>query len=267
MAARSYLFVPGDRPERFDKACAAGADVVILDLEDAVTPDRKHAAREAIADWLSAGGKAWVRLNGSDTQWHQDDCRLLDAPGLVGVSLPKAETHDQLAALAAQLPADMKILPIVETARGLWNLEQVATAPKVQCLAFGSVDFQVDTGILGDDEELLFARSRLVIASALARIGAPVDGVTIDLANLELLAADVHRARQQGFGGKLCVHPRQVETINRGFLPAAHEVEWAQAVTQTVAAHNGVGAISLNGKLIDLPVILRAQRILDNAAG
>lgn len=265
MAARSYLFVPGDRPERFDKACAAGADVVILDLEDAVTPDRKDQAREAIHAWLSAGGKAWVRLNGSDTQWHAEDCGLLDVPGLLGVSLPKAESAEQIAALADRLPEHLRILPIVESARGLWNAEAIASAPKVQCLAFGSVDFQVDTGILGDGEELLYARSRLVIASALARIGAPVDGVTIDLSNLELLGSDVHRARQQGFAGKLCVHPKQVAVINDGFRPGEHEVLWAHAVLDTVAEHEGVGAISLNGKLIDLPVILRARRILENA--
>ena len=265
MAARSYLFVPGDRPERFDKACAAGADVVILDLEDAVTPDRKDQAREAIRAWLSAGGKAWVRLNGSDTQWHAEDCGLLDVAGLLGVSLPKAESAEQIAALADRLPEHLRILPIVESARGLWNAEAIASAPKVQCLAFGSVDFQVDTGILGDGEELLYARSRLVIASALARIGAPVDGVTIDLSNLELLGSDVHRARQQGFAGKLCVHPKQVAAINDGFRPGEHEVLWAHAVLDTVAEHEGVGAISLNGKLIDLPVILRARRILENA--
>ena len=264
MAARSYLFVPGDRPERFDKACAAGADVVILDLEDAVTPDRKDQAREAIRAWLSAGGKAWVRLNGSDTKWHAEDCGLLDAPGLLGVSLPKAESAEQIAALADRLPEHLRILPIVESARGLWNAEAIASAPKVQCLAFGSVDFQVDTGILGDGEELLYARSRLVIASALARIGAPVDGVTIDLSNLELLGSDVQRARQQGFAGKLCVHPKQVAVINEGLRPGEHEVLWAHAVLDTVAAHEGVGAISLNGKLIDLPVILRARRILEN---
>lgn len=264
MAARSYLFVPGDRPERFDKACAAGADVVILDLEDAVTPDRKSQAREAIRTWLEAGGKAWVRLNGSDTEWYADDCSLLAAPGLLGVSLPKAETAAQIGVLAQRLAEPLRILPIVETARGLCNAEEIAGAPKVQCLAFGSVDFQVDTGILGDGEELLFARSRLVLASALARIGAPVDGVTTNLDNLDLLASDVHRARQQGFAGKLCVHPKQVRPINDGFLPAEQEVQWAQAVLDVVAKHQGVGAISLKGKLIDLPVILRAQRILEN---
>ncbi|GGJ98600.1 HpcH/HpaI aldolase/citrate lyase family protein [Pseudomonas matsuisoli] len=265
MPARSYLFVPGDRPERFDKACAAGADVVILDLEDAVTPDKKESAREAIREWLKGGGKGWVRLNGSDTEWYQGDCSLLGEPGLLGVSLPKAESAAQLTALSERLPDPLRILPIVETARGVWNAEEVAAAPKVDRLAFGSVDFQVDTGILGDGDELLFARSRLVIASALARINPPVDGVTIDLSDLDLLAEDVKRARLLGFGGKLCVHPKQVAPINDGFRPADSEVSWAKAVLDTLESHKGVGAVSLNGKLIDLPVILRARRILESA--
>jgi citrate lyase subunit beta / citryl-CoA lyase len=264
MAARSYLFVPGDRPERFDKACAAGADVVILDLEDAVTPARKESAREAISNWLNAGGKAWVRVNGTDTQWHADDLSLFSAQGLLGVSLPKAETAAQISALTRHLPESLHVLPIIETARGLHNAEEIASAPRVQCLAFGSVDFQVDTGILGDGQELLFARSRLVIASALARIGAPVDGVTIDLDDSDLLASDVLRARQQGFAGKLCVHPKQVTAINNGFLPAEQEILWARAVMEVVDQNQQAGAISFNGKLIDLPVILRAKRILEN---
>ena len=266
MSARSYLFVPGDRPERFDKACASGADVVILDLEDAVTPERKGDAREAIRDWLTKGGRAWVRLNGSDTAWFEDDCSLLDAPGLLGVSLPKAETAEQLHRLAERLPDPLRMLPIVETARGIWNAGELAAAPKVERLAFGSVDFQVDTGIVGDGHELLYARSRLVLASAMARIAAPVDGVTVQLDDLQRLEADVLDARRMGFGGKLCVHPRQVQPINQGFLPAAEEVNWAREVMAIVEAHEGVGAISLNGKLIDLPVILRARRILDSAA-
>ena len=136
----------------------------------------------------------------------------------------------------------------------------------MSCLAFGSVDFQLDTGIVGDGEELLYARSQLVIASAIARIGAPVDGVTVALDDLDQLAADVAGARSKGFAGKLCVHPRQVSPINQGFLPSEQEVEWARAVLHEVESHSGVGAISLKGKLIDLPVIDRARKLLASAA-
>lgn len=262
MSARSFLFVPGERPERFDKACASGADVVILDLEDAVAPSRKGEAREAVRSWLSQGGRAWVRLNGTDTAWFEDDCSLLETPGLLGVSLPKAETAEQLCRLGERLRESIGLLPIVESARGIWNAAEIASAPRVSRLAFGSVDFQADTGIVGDGRELLYARSRLVIASAMARIDPPVDGVTVQLEDGERLQADVLDARRMGFGGKLCVHPRQVAPINQGFLPTADEVAWARAVMEVVDASADVGAVSLNGKLIDLPVILRAQRIL-----
>lgn len=266
MSARSYLFVPGERPERFDKACASGADVVILDLEDAVVPQRKGEAREAVRDWLTRRGRAWVRLNGSDTAWFEDDCSLLDAPGLLGVSLPKAETAEQLNRLAERLPEPLRLLPIVETARGIWNAGELAAAPKVDRLAFGSVDFQADTGIAGDGNALLYARSRLILASAMARIEAPVDGVTVQLDDLARLGADVLDARRMGFGGKLCVHPRQVQAVNQGFLPSEQEVAWAREVMAIADAQEEVGAISLNGKLIDLPVILHARRILGYAA-
>jgi citrate lyase subunit beta/citryl-CoA lyase len=266
MTARSYLFVPGDRPERFDKACKSGADVVVIDLEDAVTPERKSLARDAVRTWLTAGGKACVRLNGTETEWFEEDCSLLELEGITLVALPKAERAEQLGQLADRLRPGVKIFPIVETALGLWNALEIAQAPKVDRLAFGSVDFQLDTGIVGDDLELLYARSRLVIASAIARIDAPVDGVTVALDDEEQLRSDVAGARSKGFGGKLCVHPRQVAQINQGFLPSAQEVAWAKAVLHEVETHSGVGAISLNGKLIDLPVIERARKLLSAAA-
>lgn len=266
MSARSYLFVPGDRPERFDKACNSGADVVVIDLEDAVTPERKSAARAAVRTWLEAGGKACIRLNGTDTEWFNDDCELLELEGITLVALPKAERAEQISQLADRLRPGVNIFPIVETALGVWNAVEVAQAPKVERLAFGSVDFQLDTGIIGDDLELLYARSRLVIASAIARIDAPVDGVTVALDDDEQLRIDVLGARSKGFGGKLCVHPRQVAQINQGFLPSEDEVQWAQAVIREVEAHTGVGAISLKGKLIDQPVIDRARKLLSSSA-
>lgn len=263
MSPRSYLFVPGDRAERFDKACAAGADAVIIDLEDAVTPERKAAAREAVRAWLAAGGRACVRLNGTDTEWFDDDCALLDLSGVVSVVLPKAERADQLQRLATRLRPGVRIVPIVETALGLWNALELAGAPGVERLAFGSVDFQLDCGILGDGEELLYARSRLVLASAIARIDAPVDGVTVAIHDAGQLQADTRRARQLGFGAKLCIHPKQVVPVNHGFMPAEAEIAHARAIMAAVDAAAGVGAITLDGKLIDRPVIERARKILE----
>src|SRR4249920_1224288 len=145
MIKRSFLFVPGNRPARFDKAIGAGADVVILDMEDAVAAADKTAARQAILDWLSPDKRVYVRLNGADTAWFAEDVALLAHAGVAGVVLPKAETAAQIEHLAAQGPKSMAIVPLVETALGLWNVEAIARAPQVELLAFGSVDFQLDT--------------------------------------------------------------------------------------------------------------------------
>ncbi len=265
MSEKSFLFVPGNRPERFDKACAAGADAVILDLEDAVAPAGKEAAREAVRRWLQQGGRAWLRVNGTDTPWHRDDLALMDLPGVAGVLLPKAERVQELQALARRTRAGMPLIPLVETAVGLWNARELASVGGVQRLAFGSVDFQVDLSIQGDGEELLFARSQLVLASRVAGVLPPVDGVTVAMDDDAVLQADVARARRLGFGGKLCIHPRQVPAIQAGLRPPSADLEWARRVIEAVdtAGHD---AVRLEGKLVDKPVIDRARALLQEAS-
>ena len=256
----SFLFVPGDRPERFAKAQAAGAHVVILDLEDAVAPQSKDAAREACSDWLASGRQALLRINGADTRWHADDLALLRLQGLRGVMLPKAEDPDAVAAIAALLPHGALLVPLLETSEGIWNAREIARVPGVNRLAFGSVDFQLDAGIEGDDDALLYARSRLVLASRLGRLASPLDGVTLAIGEAPALAADVARARRLGFGGKLCIHPSQVGAVNEGFAPAAHELRWATEVVTAATKQNG--PFVLRGKMVDRPVIERAHRLL-----
>lgn len=266
MPERSYLFVPGNRPERFAKACGAGADVVIIDLEDAVPAGEKSQARATVASWLSPDHPVHVRVNGAETEWFEDDLAAVLRPGLAGVVLPKAEGQGQLAMLAGRLPAQVRIIPILETALGVWNALEVASAPNVERLAFGSVDFQLDTNISGEGDELLYARSRLVLASRVAGILPPVDGVTTAIDDPDILATDVLRARRLGFGGKLCIHPKQVRAVNEGFLPAQHEIAWAKGVVEA-AGLAGNGAIKLDGKMIDRPVIEQARRILEMVNG
>lgn len=256
---RSYLFVPGNRPERFAKALASGAGVVILDLEDAVPPEGKPAAREAVCEWLRARegadpreGAAWVRVNGVETEFFADDLRALKSVRPAGVMLPKAE-----AAVDVGLPT----IPLIESAVGLWNALEVARGPRVERLAFGSVDFQLDAGIEGDDEALLYARSQLVLVSRIARLAAPVDGVTVQINEPERLAREVARARDLGFGAKLCIHPSQVAVVERGFAPSEAELAWARAVVGAFERAGGA-AVRLEGKLIDLPVVERARRLL-----
>lgn len=257
----SYLFVPGDRPDRFDKAVATGADLVVLDLEDAVLPAGKAGAREKIDAWLAAGNSAAIRINGTETEWYQDDLELLSHPSLSAVLLPKAENASEIEELARLTPAGLPIVPVVESASGIWNVRELATAPGVRQLAFGSVDFQLDTGIEGEGEALLYARSRLVLASAIARISPPVDGVTLAIQDDNQLRSDLAAARALGFGGKLCIHPRQVSVVADAFRPTQEEIERARRIIEAAEAASN-GAIQLDGKLIDRPVVERAQKLL-----
>jgi len=263
--ARSFLFVPGDRPDRFAKALAAGADAVILDLEDAVAPAGKLAARAAVADWLSAERKVLLRINAADTEWFGDDLALCKHPGVVGVVLPKAESVDTIQEVTLHLTAGVGVLALIETARGMADVETIAAAPGVRRLLFGSIDFQLDLGIDGDGEELASFRSRLVLASRVAGLDAPVDGVTTAIHDIALLRADTERARRMGFGGKLCIHPGQVGPVNDCFMPTADALAWARRVEEAAATADGA-AVSVDGKMVDRPVLLRARHMLAEAA-
>ncbi|MBD8529284.1 MULTISPECIES: CoA ester lyase [unclassified Massilia] len=261
--ARSYLFVPANRPEMFDKACKAGADAVIVDLEDAVPFADKAMARAALAAWLSPAHPVLVRINGADSAWFDEDLALCGAPGVAGVVLSKAERADDVARVHAAGAA--AILPLIESAAGFDNVRAIAAVPGVGRLVFGSIDFGLDLGIRGEREELLFFRSQLVLASRLAGLAAPVDGVTTAIGDAARLDADTLHARQMGFGGKLCIHPKQVPGVNRCFSPGEEELAWARRVLAAAAASEGA-AVALDGKMIDRPVILRAQRLLDEAS-
>lgn len=261
--ARSYLFVPGNRPERFARACSSGAHAVIVDLEDAVQPAEKDAARAALAAWVSPANPVIVRVNAADTPWHAADLELCKAPGVAGIVLPKAEfISNHLIDICES--GDRHILPLIETAAGFDAVRQIAASPRVQRLLFGSIDFQVDLGIDGEGDELLYFRSQLVLVSRLAGIRAPVDGVSTAIDDAAALRADAERARRLGFGAKLCIHPKQVDVVNRAFLPGDAERDWARRVLDA-AARAGGAAVAVDGKMVDKPVMLRAQAILDEA--
>lgn len=261
MTPRSYLFVPASRPDRIGKALAAGAGAVIVDLEDAVAPAAKRAARDTLAAWLQ-GPEAQpvvVRINAPQTEWFADDLALMRSTAVRGVVVPKAETVDALAAVAA---ASKPVLPLVETAAGFDAMRQLAAVPGVQRLVFGSLDFQVDLGIEGDDDALLFFRSQLVLASRLAGLEPPVDGVTTAIDDEAAVVRDTARALRLGFGAKLCIHPKQVAAVNRGFTPSEAELGWARRV---LAAAESGGAVAVDGKMVDAPVLARARALLRRA--
>ena len=265
MIARSFLFVPADRPDRYAKALGSGADEVIVDLEDAVAPERKAGARDSLRAWLAtATAPVLVRINSVGSDWFDEDLALCAHPSVGGVMLPKAERAVELAGIADVAPGK-RLLPLVETALGIEASRELAASRGVERLAFGSIDFMLDLGIEDEHEALLHFRSQLVLASRLAGCLPPVDGVTTSFDDLQAVAADATRARQLGFGGKLCIHPRQVAPVNHAFTPDAQACDWARRVVEAIERAGGA-AVALDGRMVDRPVLLRAQRILSQSA-
>ncbi|MFD4840512.1 HpcH/HpaI aldolase/citrate lyase family protein [Achromobacter sp. NPDC058515] len=265
MTDRSYLFVPGDRPERFDKALASGAHAVILDLEDAVLPERKPQAREAVRQWMAATGKrVFVRINPASTPWFADDCALLGCGALSGVMLPKAERVEELEALRAGLSGDQQVIPLIETVAGVFQMPALARVPRVARLAFGSFDFMSDSGIQGDGAELDAVRTQFVLHSRHAGLLPPIDGVSLAIGDAAQLELDARRSRRWGFGAKLCIHPSQVPAVHAAFAPTSAEIDWARRVVNALAS-KPLGAIAVDGKLVDKPVAMLARSILDEA--
>ncbi len=272
--ARSFLFVPATRPERFAKALASGADAVIIDLEDAVAPGEKAQARQLLAQaWpgLAAAGRArvLVRVNAGNTAWHGDDLNLLGGLvglGVAGVVLAKAEHAAQLSHVAAVLGPACVLVPLIESVAGLDAADTLARCPQVLRLAFGNLDFQADAGLAcGPDEaELTAVRLALLLASRRAQLASPIDGVTADLQDAAQLARDVLRSRSGGFGAKLCIHPSQVAAVNAAFSPSLAEIDWARRVLAASKAASG-GVVSLDGRMVDTPVLLLARRTLARA--
>lgn len=262
---RTWLFVPGHRPERFDKALGSGADRIIVDLEDAVAPADKPAARAAFEAWRPAEpGRVALRLNAPDSPWFEDDLAAAARSAVATVVCPKAEDPGVLARVARACPG-AALVPLIESGAGLAAARSLAAAPSVRRLALGHIDLQVDLGMRdAREDELLPVRLELVLASRLAGIEAPIDGVSVALDDAASLAEDVARARRLGFGGKLCIHPRQVAGVRAGFLPGEADVAWAQRVLQAMAAAGGA-AVAVDGRMVDKPVLLRAQAILREA--
>ena len=259
--SRTYLFVPATRLERVPKALASGAHAVIVDLEDAVAPAAKREAREAAARGFANAQSVFIRVNGPETEWFEEDVALCTRLGVLGVVVPKAESAEQMRYVGSLLGPDAILLPLVETARGFANAAALCGVSGVQRLVFGSIDFQLDLGITGDREELLYFRSNLVVVSKLAAIQPPVDGVTVDIENLERVRDDALYAKRLGFGGKLCIHPKQIAPVNECFSPSPEEVAWAKRVVDAAGGAQG-GAVQVDGKMVDRPVLVQAQGIL-----
>ena len=246
--ARRYLFVPGERPERFDKAWESDADEIIIDLEDAVAPNTKVQAQHWVADWLDRRRRVWLRANAVDSAWFDDDLRLACEPGLAGILLPKAEAVPNALLNLMQQGRIGGVVALIESAVGLRCAREIGATPGVRRLAFGSLDFQVDLGIEGDEDELLFFRSQLVWQSRLAGLPAPIDGVATAINDEALVRAQALHSRRLGFGGRLCIHPRQLAPVHEAFKQGALEA-------------SGGAAVAVDGRMVDRPVWLQALRI------
>ena len=267
---RTYLFVPGNRPDRFGKALASGADAVVLDLEDAVAADDKDAAREAIVAWAadatpSDRAKVVVRTNDLGSPHAVADLAAVAEAGITAIMLPKTESADDVATVRSAAP-DVVVLALVESARGLAAAEEIAAAPGVVRLVFGTLDYALDLDLEIDDaaDGLSYAAGRLAVASRCAGIAPPVGGVTPQLGDEARLLADLAWSRRHGLGAKLCIHPAQVAAIHAALAPTTQAVERARRVLEADAG--SPGAAQLDGRMIDRPVVLAARRTLARAA-
>lgn len=278
------LYVPGSEPGRAAKALALEVDAAILDLEDAVAPAAKERAREVCADVLGArapGPERWVRINDLETSLWPDDLRAVTRAGLDGLVVPKVESASQLAALDGALtvlererglaPGGIGLLATIETPEGLARARSIAAAGgRLRALGFGAGDFSRMTGLDypatsgGAAAMLTWARSELVMASALAGLHKPHDSVYGNYRDLEGLRQEATFARQLGFGGKHCIHPGQVETLTACFRPTEAELDQAERMVATYeqALAEGRGAVGVDGILVDEPIARRARQVL-----
>jgi citrate lyase subunit beta/citryl-CoA lyase len=258
-----FLFVPADRPDRWAKAFAAGADAVILDLEDGVAASAKPGARRALREGRDAIDAApcpiLVRVNARSSDDYSLDLDSVRDLGLAGVMLAKAETAADVEATSAATGAP--VVALIETARGLAAARLIAAA--CARIAFGSIDFAADLGTAHTPAALASARSELVLASRLADRPAPIDGVTTSVKDPDLVRADAAHACELGFSGKLLIHPAQIAPAMDGFRPSDDDVAWAERI---LSARGALGAAAVDGAMVDAPVFLRAEQILRRAA-
>jgi citrate lyase subunit beta/citryl-CoA lyase len=282
---RSYLYVPGDSPEKLAKALGRGADAVIADLEDAVAPGRKAVARQTVRSWLASlddpdevGTEIWVRVNSGVSV--EADLTAVFSSALTGFCLPKVSgpedveaVHELLRGLELKVPPashPLVLQPLLETASAVLAAERIARAERVRCMQLGEHDLGAEVGIerSGDDIEFLFARSQLVFASAATGIGPPVGPVSVDFSDLARFRASTLRLKRLGFRSRACIHPAQVKVANEVFTPSTMEVERARLMVETFddAVNRGSGVVrDEKGAMVDEAVVRAARRLLNES--
>ena len=274
---RSVIFVPGNRPHMLERARGFAADIIMVDLEDSVPPGEKVNAREIAKDWVpqlrNEGRRVMVRVNSLDTGLTRDELSAVVGPDLHGISIGKAESAWDLQEVdriitplesAARLgPGSLRVIPWIENARAIMNVQQLAAAsPRIVALAFGAEDYTNDMGIQRTDfgEEVYFPRATVAIAARAAGL-ASLDSPFVAFRDSEGLEKDAQAARQLGYTGKFAIHPSQIDTFNRVFSPDPEEVAYARRVLEawSQAEASGRGSLDLDGKMVDVPVVKRAR--------
>jgi citrate lyase subunit beta/citryl-CoA lyase len=282
------LYAPGNQPRLVAKVATFGADAVILDLEDAVPVAEKEATRPVVRAALATlqpGPRRWIRVNSLETGLTLADLQAAVCEQLDGIKLPKVESAEQLEEVEAMIdrlelhaglePGRIELTPIIETAKGLVAVEQIAAAARrARHLAFGAGDFCRDVGMRfrgnlweADGLELAYARSRIAVASRAAGLEPPMDTVWLDIRDLEGLEQDARTALRLGFHGKAAIHPGQVEVIHRVFTPGDDEVGYARRVVEAFdrAEAAGSASIAVDGRLVDYPIVIKARWLLERA--
>ncbi len=287
---RSFLFAPGNQARRVEKALSLDADAVILDLEDSVAIADKESARKPVAEALGRPrrGRAYVRVNAPSTPFCYGDLVAVVRAGIDGVVIPKIESAADLHAidwLMASLERErglvsgaIELMPIVETAVGVQRVDRILQARglrpypqrwRVRRLAFGAADYANDLGLAPtlEEAELADARARLVLASRSAGAEGPLDSPWFHLREPEAFARSLERSRRSGFQGRLCIHPDQIEPVNRAYSPSEAEIASAEKIVAAFrqAEATGAAAIQVDGQMVDYPVVHRAQAVLDAA--
>jgi citrate lyase subunit beta/citryl-CoA lyase len=263
--AITYLFVPASRPDRYDKALSAGADRVIIDLEDAVAIEDKETSLGHLTAALEAGLSApvHVRINAAQTEWFERDLAALSSLsrtaqiGLSGVVVPKVEDPASLSRVRELLGEGIEVVALIESAVGLSRAHVIANSPALTRFALGAVDLSFDLDAEVRSATIDFAYSALVVESRLAGLPAPIASPPLSINDPAGTAIDAKRLRSLGLTGQLCIHPSQVAPIQTGFLPSDEQLEWAQNVVTSTG-----GAAQVDGQMVDKPVRDRAERML-----
>jgi citrate lyase subunit beta/citryl-CoA lyase len=260
---RSYLFAPGHNAKLLGRVFEAGADAVMLDLEDAVPPDAKDMARGMVAETL-VDHPAWVRVNAARTEWCEDDLAAVGERAF-GIRIPKAESADDVRWVAERAPGK-PIICAIESAGGVLAAAEIAAVPGVRHLAMGGVDLQNDLNAGNGNLQTLYVRSHLVVVSRAAGLEPPIDSVWPLPDDEAGLREQAEFARSLGFFGKSAIHPRQLPTLHEVLTPSEREVGWAREVVAAFEAAGGAALRLPGGEFVDLPVARRARRLLELAA-